>query len=293
MQVHDLEQACKVIFTEVTKGWENSCVAIAVDKLAVGLSKTLHGENVGMVRIFKMNAPTYPGLRFEKLRDMHLPINPRQPQDAPHMLSVSKDGNYLTCGTPKHGYYFAWDMSRARTTDPVRIATGRVKVTDGYGSEMLSTVTLFPDTKHILCSTFPTSSTEAEWNGSFTEPIGSDFDKPLPRPIRQVGLRVTDTAIAPLGNAAAFLTKSGTIWVTQVSHLEGDDNLTTFAPTHTKERLQNQQLPHTAGRMMFTPEGDCLVAADRKGKIMVLTFRKIGLSPVILSSMKLEVGGFF
>lgn len=130
MQVHDLEQECKVIFTEITTGWDNACVAIAADKLVVGLSKALRGENVGMVRIFKMNAPTYPGLRCEKLRDIHLPINPRFPQDAPHILSISKDGNYLTCGTPKHGYYYSWDISKARVTEPNLITEGRLKVTD-------------------------------------------------------------------------------------------------------------------------------------------------------------------
>lgn len=158
---------------------------------------------------------------------------------------------------------------------------------------MLTSTTLFPDAKHIFCSTFPTSANEAEWNGSFTEPVGIYIGKPLPRPIRQVSLRVTHTALAPLGNAAAFLTKGGTIWVVPVSHLEGDDGLTTFAATHTKERLQGQQPPETAGRILFTPEGDRLVAVDRKGKILSLTFRKTALSPVLPPPMKLDVGGFF
>lgn len=293
VQVHDLEQECKVVFTEDINAWEFSCVAIEADKLVAGLSKSLMGESVGMVRIFRVNAPTYSGLRCEKLRDVHLPINPRSPRDAPHVLSISKDGGTLTCATPKHGYYYSWNIAKARIEEPTLINSGRLKVTEGYGSEMISSAALFPDSKHILVSTFPTSPNEGEWNGSFTEPVGTAFGKPQSRPIRQVSLRVTSTAIAPLGNAAAFLTKGGTIWTAPVSYVEGDENLTTFAPSITKEKLQNQQMPESAGRMMFTPEGDRLVAVDRKGKILSLTFRKAGLSPVLAPPMKLDVGGYF
>lgn len=176
---------------------------------------------------------------------------------------------------------------------------GGTKLTpiQGPGSERLSATILFPDKKHIFCSTFPASTTGAEWGGSFTEPTtppttsssSSSSDPPSRCLIRQVGIRVTHSALAPLGNAAAFLTKSGIIWVTPVTLLDGDNNLTTFFPINTKERLQNQQVPETAGRIAFTPEGDRLVGVDRKGKILTLSF---GKKPDLLK-IKTEVGGFF
>lgn len=110
--------------------WEFSCIAIEADKLVAGLTKPLMGESVGMVRIFRMNAPTYSGLRCEKLRDVHLPINPRSPRDAPHLLSISKDGNILTCATPKHGYYYSWNIAKARLEEPTLITSGCLKVTE-------------------------------------------------------------------------------------------------------------------------------------------------------------------
>jgi hypothetical protein len=163
--------------------------------------------------------------------------------------------------------------------DPILISSGSLKVTHGPGAEILSNTVLFPDKKHIFCSTFPTSTIEAEWGGTFTEPTitaATANAPPSRRPIRQVGLRVTHSALAPLGNAAAFLTKSGTIWITPAAHLEGDNNLTTFAPLHSKERLQNQQTPEGAGRIAFTPEGDRIVGVDRKGRILTLSFRSLG-----------------
>ncbi|RPB03604.1 hypothetical protein L873DRAFT_1669581 [Choiromyces venosus 120613-1] len=289
VQVHEIEN-CKVIFTESTTGWENTCVSIAGDKIVVGMSKKIREETQGLIRIYKMNAPTYQGLRCERIRDLHLPLNVRAIPDAPHIISLTQDGNHLACATPKCGYFFAWDISRVRVMDPHLIASGALKVTEGPGAEALSNTILFPDKRHIFCSTFPASTVEAEWGGSFTEPTNISSATPSHRPIRQVGLRVTHSTIAPLGNAAAFLTKSGLIWITPVAYLEGDNNLTTFAALHSKERMQSQQIPASAGKIAFTPEGDRLVAIDRKGKILTLSFRR-NCTPIVAT--KLDVGGYF
>ncbi|KAG0635106.1 hypothetical protein HOY80DRAFT_475702 [Tuber brumale] len=289
VQVHEIED-CKVIFEESTTGWENTCVAIGGDKIVVGMSKKIRGETQGLIRIYKMNAPTYQGLRCERIKDLHLPLNVRAISDAPHIITVSQDGNHLTCATPECGYFFSWDISRVRVKDPHLIASGALKVTEGPGAEILSNATLFPSKRHIFCSTFPASTVEAEWGGSFTEPTSISSSTPSHSPIRQVGLRVAHSAIAPLGNAAAFLTKSGLIWITPVAHVEGDNNLTTFAALHSKERMQGQQTPQSAGRIAFTPEGDRLVAVDRKGKMLTLSFTR-NCTPVVPT--KLEVGGYF
>ena len=80
-----------------------------------------------------------------------------------------------------------------------------------------------------------------------------------------------------------------------MTHVEGDNNLTTFAALHSKERMQGQQTPESAGRIAFTPEGDRLVAVDRKGKMLTLSFRR-NCTPVVPTPVvptKLEVGGYF
>ncbi|CUS10604.1 unnamed protein product [Tuber aestivum] len=291
VQVHEIED-CKVIFTESTTGWENACVAIGGDKIVVGMSKKIRDETQGLIRIYKMNAPTYQGLRCERIRDLHLPLDIRATPDAPHIISLTQDGNHLTCATSKCGYFFSWDISRVRAKDPHLIASGALNVTEGPGAETLSNAILFPDKRHIFCSTFPASTVEAEWCGSFTEPTSISSTTPSHRPIRQVGLRVTHSTVAPLGNAAAFLTKSGLIWIIPVTHVEGDNNLTTFSTLHSKERMQGQQTPESAGRIAFTPEGDRLVAVDRKGKMLTLSFgRKCASTQFV--PIKSEVGGFY
>jgi len=94
------------------KGWEYSAVTVAADKLVVGLSKGLLGEDIGTVRIYSLNDESFPGHRYQTCRkDIHLPISPKYPQDAPSIMSLTRDGRYVTCGTPKFGYYFVWDIS--------------------------------------------------------------------------------------------------------------------------------------------------------------------------------------
>lgn len=71
---------------------------------------------MGKIQIFHMSPPTLPGLagrpRYEFAgKDLNLPIDPTKPQDAPHVLSLTRCGNFLSCGTPKLGYYFTWDIS--------------------------------------------------------------------------------------------------------------------------------------------------------------------------------------
>jgi hypothetical protein len=68
------------------------------------------------------------------------------------------------------------------------------------------------------------------------------------------------------------VSKNGTIWVTPVQHLEGDDNLTSFAPSRSKERLQAQTSFDSSGKVAFAPSGERVVAVDKKGKILVLAF---------------------
>ena len=126
IQVHDLEE-CKVIFTESTTGWENTCVTIVADKLAVGMSKRRRDDTQGALRIYKMNAPTYKGSPCDRVRDVLLPTDV---QDAPHLVSLTQDGNNLTCGTPKYGHFFSWDISRILAKEPSLIAKGGLKVTE-------------------------------------------------------------------------------------------------------------------------------------------------------------------
>jgi hypothetical protein len=94
------------------KGWEYNAVTVAADKLVVGLSKRLLGEDIGTIRIYSLNDNSFPEHRFQTCRkDIHLPIHPKYPQDAPSIMSLTRDGRYVTCGTPKFGYYFVWDIS--------------------------------------------------------------------------------------------------------------------------------------------------------------------------------------
>lgn len=108
------------------KGWEYCSVDIAADKLVVGLSTALKGENISTFRIYRMNAHTYDGHRFDRCghNDIHLPLHHWEPRDTPSILTLSKDGNFLTCATPQFGYYFVWDISRS---EPKLLARHQLK----------------------------------------------------------------------------------------------------------------------------------------------------------------------
>jgi hypothetical protein len=129
--VHDLADECNVIYNDLIKGWEYNTVDITTNKLVVGLTKALKGEDIGMLRIYRMNSHTYDGHRYERCgKDIHLPIHPQQPQDAPSILTLSKDGNYVTCGTPRFGYYFTWDISRPG--EPRLLSSSQLKRTSVF-----------------------------------------------------------------------------------------------------------------------------------------------------------------
>ncbi|KAL7272547.1 SPS-sensor component ptr3 [Rhizina undulata] len=289
IQVYDLHQECKVVFEDTMKGWELTCAAISSDKLVISLSKVSTDGSLAIIRIYKMNAPSYTGHRCEILREFYLPTLNRQ-TDAPHILTLSRDGNYLTCGTRRHGYYFAWDLSRiGMTPEPRLISSGKLTVSEGPDAEFLTGAAVFPNGRHIFCTTYPINTTKSDWGprwaGHFTEPTALSSSTHNHRKMRQISMRVAASVIAPAGNACAFLTKHGTAWVTPIAHYEGDQNLTTFIPSFSKEKMHYPQAPcpetpKNTGCIQFTPSGDQLVAVDKKGKIMVLTFRKQEYPPI-------------
>jgi hypothetical protein len=253
----------------------------------VGLSKALRGEDIGMIRIYRMNAHTYDGHRYERCgKDIHLPIHPQHPQDAPHIVTLTKDGNFVTCGTPRFGYYFAWDISRVG--EPKHLATGQLRRFEGPDAERLTGVTLFPDARHLLCSTFPLGSKQNEpLGGSFLEAMyPGHAGNPGHHPLRQVSLRISHSCVAPAGDACAFLSKNGTVWITPVTLVEGDDNLTAFAPTRSKERLLVAL--EEGGSMSFSPSGERLVISDRKGKLLVMSFpcKAVGHTPPLYAMVE-------
>lgn len=113
------------------------------------------------------------------------------------------------------------------------------------------------------------------WVGCFTEPTSSDAPKTPHHPIRQVGLKIHHSAISPNGNATAFLSRTGRIYVVPILHVEGDPNVTSTAATSAEQRLLASAAPEAAGRIMFTPEGDKLIGVDKKGRVIVLDFTKL------------------
>ncbi|KAI5780820.1 hypothetical protein EDC01DRAFT_256485 [Geopyxis carbonaria] len=296
LQVHDLGEDCRIIFSDQIKGWEHSCVAISNDKLVVGLSKALRGENIGMLRLYRMNAPTYEGHRYERVgKDIHLPIPPQDPQDAPHILWLNGDGSFLTCGTPSLGYYFAWDI--ARLGEPKLMMKGQLRCFQGPGAEMLTGVELFPDAHHLLCSTYPIGSKggsgEKETRtGSYTETL----DGLSRRAICGVSPRVNHSAIHPYGDACAFLTKNGTIWCSTMEYIDGDDNLTSYDPYRSKKKLRSQDAIDPSGKVAFSPHGERIVGVDKKGNTLILNFpiKVTNNTPLPPEwAAKSEVGGYF
>ena len=263
-----------MIFNDVIKGWEYSTVDIAADKLVVGLIKALKGEDIGMIRIYRMNSPSYEGHRYERCgRDTHLPIHPQEPQDAPSILKLSKDGNSVSCGTPRFGYYFAWDISRRG--EPCLLTSCQLKNFQGPDAESLTGVTLFPDVRHLLISTFPMHNPKSTTPAThFTQALYPPYAQ---RPIRQVSARTVYSCVSPHGSAAAFLSKSGNVWITPMTRLESDDNLTSLACVKSNDRLH--PLDSGGGTLAFSATGDRLVCADRRGKLLVLVFPVRGSPP--------------
>lgn len=299
LQVHDLADECKVIYNDAIRGWEYTCVSIAANKLAVGLSRSVRGgETIGLLRLYRLNATTFDGHRYERFgKDLHLPIHPQHPQDAPHLINLSKDGTHLTCATPRCGYYFAWDISHVAA--PRHLSTSQLRKISGRDAERLTSITLFPDKRHMLCTT--TAAAAGKQNeilaaGCFTEAMYPGISgTPSQRQLRQItSFRITASAISPNGEACAFLSKNGTVWITPLVLLDGDDNLTSFATGMAKERLL-AGLEDRPIALAFSPRGERLVGVDRKGKLLVVGFplrpEAPDLSPPWLR--KTEVGGYY
>ncbi|KAI5854379.1 hypothetical protein BZA05DRAFT_335629 [Tricharina praecox] len=279
LQVHDLAADNHVIYNDTIKGWEYSAVSISSTVLIVGLSKPLKSEAIGMLRLYRQNAHSYDGHRYECVgKDIHLPIHPRQPQDSPHILTLSKDGRHVACATPRFGYYFVWNISRPH--EPQHLATSKTS------GEHLTSVTLLPDARHLLVSTLPANFTPNSNStkhrsaaaaedalaaaGAFTEAM---YASPLSgtasqRPLSLLPPRIFHAAVSPSGDAAAVLGRNGTVWVTPLVWLDGDDNLTELPPARSDARLLDPQ----AGKVAFTPDGRRIVAVDRRGRCLVLTF---------------------
>jgi hypothetical protein len=133
---------------------------------------------------------------------------------------------------------------------------------------------------------------------------------PSQRSIRQISSRTTHSAVSPHGDACAFLSKNGNIWITPVTYLDDDDNLTTLAFVKSVERLAVQNFPDAAGgKLAFSCQGERLVCVDRKGKLLVLVFpfRSSATTPPLLPppslpellpnspvwAVKSEVGGYY
>lgn len=273
IQVHDLHQDCRVIWTKEETKWYLTCVNIAADKLVVGMSSPLavESERLGQVRVYKMVSADYSAPTWTFLRDIRLPIKPKKPQDAPHNVSLTHDGRYVTCCTPTHGYFYSWELQDSNPE--VLISNGRLSVTQGSQAERLTSAMLFPDARHILCSTVSAGSPEMTWGGCFIEPTRYPDPNTPHHSIRQVGLRVLNTAISKDGSAMAFLTRTGTVYVVPVVQVEKDVNLTSLGMVHPQEKLKRSISPEESGKVMFTTEGDRLIAVDRSGKVIVLTFK--------------------
>jgi len=221
------------------------------------MSKRLRDDTQGLLRIYKLNAPTYHGRAAKRIRDVPLPISPRAVQDAPHLVSLTQDGNHLACGTPKCGYFFAWDISRVRMMDPILISSGSLKVTHGPAQKSSPTRCYFRIRSTSSCSTFPHLHHRGRvgwdihrtYNTAATANAPPSVVHPTSRPPRDP-LRTRSTR-----QCRGVPDK---IW-DDMDHAgsppRGRQHLTTFAPLHSKERLQNQQTPEGAGGLPSRPKG--------------------------------------
>lgn len=243
--------------------------------LVVGLSKPLKSEAIGMIRLYRQNRHSYDGHRYECVgKDIHLPIHPRQPQDSPHIITLSRDGRHVACATPRFGYYFAWNI--AYPSDPVHLATSRTS------GEILTSVTLLPDARHLLVSTLPANyepakrkkvEDESAAAGAFTEAM---YASPISgmasqRQLSLLPSRVFHATVSPSGDAAAVLGRNGNLWVTPLVMLDGDDNVTGLPPNTGDARL----LDPNSGKVAFTGDGKRIVAVDRKGRCLVVSFAEM------------------
>ena len=250
------------------KGWEYSAVSISSTVLVVGLSKPLKTEAIGLLRLYRQNSASYDGHRYECIgKDIHLPIHPRQPQDSPHILTLSKDGQHVACATPRFGYYFAWNI--ARPNEPRHLITSQTS------GETLTSVSLLPDAQHLLVSTLPANTKRKPDDGLaaagvFTEAIyaSARSGTASQRPLALLPPRILHAAVSPSGDAAAVLGKHGNVWVAPLLWLDGDNNLTGLPPGKSDERLLEPQ----SGRVAFTGDGRRCVAVDKRGRCFVMTF---------------------
>ena len=102
-------------------------MAIAANKLAIGMRPIGGVDGSGAISIYKMNSnPSNPGQKWEEWKNIHLLIpqtGTGVSQGTPTHLSFTRDGRFLTTCT-KSGYFFAWDISSE--DEPVLISSGLV-----------------------------------------------------------------------------------------------------------------------------------------------------------------------
>lgn len=126
IQIHDLQQACAAIYTKKTQDHEYHSVAIAADKMAVGMTPINGGSGKGVITIFKMRSTaTKSGQKWEEWRLIRLTVpltGISTDEGTPYFLSLTRDGKGLTTCT-KSGHFFAWDITGRQ---PVLISSGRV-----------------------------------------------------------------------------------------------------------------------------------------------------------------------
>ncbi len=259
----------------VLEGWEPSCVAVDErgdqSMIAIGWEKGSIESARGRVTIHKL-IKTYSSASMVATVDIS--------GDYPKTLSFSAEATMLACSTLRYNKVHAWRLPRGTESMKQLCMTARPFAHEN-GVEGVTSATVF-DTPgqgpHILCSTsYSSQRHNNEGECSFVAPAIAKFppyDSPLFHSLTQFvkAPPMQAATVAPQGNMAAFLDRSGCIHVTSLYPNPSGGIHTEKLMDRKIEPKLNSHLVSGMGCVRFNRSGTKLVAADHKGKMVMITF---------------------
>ncbi|KAL6718444.1 hypothetical protein ACLMJK_004534 [Lecanora helva] len=220
--------------------------------------------------------------RLSFQRTLKLPL-----QDTPKRLSLNRDGRVLTCVTTVRNQLFVWELNEKFVPLAAPFSYAKNKyVGERHETGITSTSIYTPPSQnaYILCTTAPSSERERnadEW--SFIIPLPKINTPHTPR------LRPPSNTVYNFGQFAHHRAlRAGAVSDTQnVFAVLEDNGRISILPLEAGENggirgkgnesavtVLETRLSGVGGCLRFTPDGERLVAADAKGKVVVTAFAK-------------------
>ncbi|ODV92101.1 hypothetical protein CANCADRAFT_30360 [Tortispora caseinolytica NRRL Y-17796] len=194
--------------------------------------------------------------------------------DPINTLTFSNDGAFLACSTIMQSRFMVINVSNA--DEPRVIMTSVRKIDNSNESEGITSMRFFPGNRllAITCRAYDAIPIIVDVMGSFvgsgaTEDSGTIANSTLVTQFPEVGSSVYSAAVSPRGNAIAFATNSGQVYVVSYSRLGLVDNSYTVVQVG---KTVNANKITEAPAMRWSPKGYTLLVLDRRGGLNLYNF---------------------